>query len=98
MKVPKIFDRTVDLPADVLFMKVYPSDANAIKGKNMFLLSFGNKVDPSLLADWLYEKIDGRATQLFMDRIEVPINKSEIERIITEEIGKKELKKEEAAI
>jgi hypothetical protein len=89
MEVPKIFDRKVDLPADVLFMKVHPSDSNVIKGKIMFLLSFGNKVDPSLLADWLYEKITGRATQLCMDRIEVSINKTEIERIITERIGKR---------
>ena len=94
MEVPKIFDKKADLPADVVFMKVHPSDAKVIKGKNMFLLSFGSKVAPPLLADWLYEKISGRATQICMDRIEVPINKTEIERIITEKIGKKESTKE----
>lgn len=90
MEVPKLFDRKVDLPANALFMKVHPSDAKVRKGKNMFLLSFGNKVDSSLLATWLYEKINGRATQLYMDRIEVPIMKTEIERFIAEKIGKKE--------
>ena len=92
MEVPKIFDRKVDLPADVVFMKVHPSDAKVIKGKNMFLLSFGSKVAPSLLADWLYEKIKGRVTRFLMDRIEVPINKEDIERAITEKIGQKEKK------
>ncbi len=90
MKSPKRIDRKVDLPADVILMKVHPSDVEVVQGKNMFLLSFGSRVAPSLLADWLYEKINGRVTQLRMDRTEVPINKIEIERIITEKITKKE--------
>ena len=89
IKVPKRFDRKLDLPADVILMKVHPSDVKEVEGKNMFLLSFGSKVAPSLLADWLYEKINGRVTRLHMDRIEVPINKTEIEKIITEKITKK---------
>ena len=90
MKLPERIDRKVDLPADVILMKVHPSDVEGAKGKNMFLLSFGSKVAPSLLANWLYEKINDRATQLRMGRVEVPINKTEIERVITETIGKKE--------
>jgi hypothetical protein len=94
LEVPGKFDRKRDLPADTVFRRVHPSDTKAIKGKNMFLLSFGSRVAPSLLASWLYEKISGRATQLRMDRIEVPIDKAEIERIITEKMGKKESIKE----
>ena len=90
VKVPKRFDKNVDLPADVILMKVHPSEVKGIEGKNMFLLSFGSKVAPSLLADWLYEKINGRVTRFCMDRIEVSINKTEIERIISEKITKKE--------
>jgi hypothetical protein len=95
IKIPKRFDRKLDLPADVILMKVHPSDVNGVEGKNMFLLSFGSKVAPSLLAYWLYEKIHGRATRLDMDRIEIPINKAEIERIITEKITKNQCLKKE---
>ena len=52
------------------------------------MLNFGINLAPGLLANWLYEKINGRATNLLMDQTEVPIDKSEIERVITEKIEK----------
>jgi hypothetical protein len=82
MEGPKKMDIKADLPGNAVIMKVHP----IIEGKNMFLLSFGTKVAPGLLANWLYEKINGRATKLRIDRVDVQINKSEIERIITEKI------------
>lgn len=82
MEGPKKMDIKADLPGNAVIMKVHPS----IEGKNMFLLSFGTKVAPGLLANWLYEKINGRATKLRIDRADVEINKSEIEKIITEKI------------
>ena len=86
-KAPKKVDKKVGLPGDALLMKVHTS--KAIEGKYIFMLTFGINVAPGLLANWLYEKINGRATKLWMDRIEVQINKSEIEKIITEIIGNK---------
>ena len=83
METPKKMDMNADLPGNAVIMKVHPS----IEGKEMFLLSFGAKVAPGLLASWLYEKINGRATKLLIDRIEVQINKSEIERVISEKIA-----------
>lgn len=83
METPKKMDMNADLPGNAVIMKVHPS----IEGKEMFLLSFGAKVAPGLLASWLYEKIKGRATKLLIDRIEVQINKSEIERVISEKIA-----------
>ncbi len=83
MKRPEKIDMKVVLPATVVIMKVHPS----IEGKEKFLLSSGNKVAPTLLANWLYERISGQANKLWMDRIEVPINKNEIERVIAEKIG-----------
>jgi len=87
MEAPKKVDRKVDLPGNAVLMKVHTS--KAIEGKYIFMLIFGTNVAPGLLANWLYEKINGRATKLWMDRIEVQINKSEIEKIITETIGNK---------
>jgi hypothetical protein len=81
---PKKIDIKVDLPGNAVIMKVHPN----IEGKDMFLLSFGTKVAPGLLANWLYEKINGRVTKLLMDKIMVPIDKSEIERVILEKIEK----------
>jgi len=87
MEAPKKVDRKVDLPGNAVLMKVHTS--KAIEGKYIFMLIFGTNVAPGLLANWLYEKINGRATKLWMDRIEVQISKSEIEKIITEIIGNK---------
>jgi hypothetical protein len=83
MEASKKIDIKADLPGNAVIMKVHPS----IEGKEMFLLSFEAKVAPGLLASWLYEKINGRATQLLIDRIEVQINKSEIEGVISEKIA-----------
>ena len=85
MEAPKKMDIKADLPGNAVIMKVHPS----IEGKKMFFLSFGAKVHPEVLANWLYKKIKGRATKLLIDRIEVQINKSEIERVISEKIGDK---------
>jgi hypothetical protein len=85
MKRPKKIDTKVDLPASAIIMKVHPS----VVGKEKFLLSFGARVAPGLLANSLYEKIKGRATKLLIDRIEVPINKSAIERFIADKIESK---------
>jgi hypothetical protein len=83
MEAPKKMDIKADLPGNAVIMKVHPS----IEGKEMFLLSFGTEIDPGLLGSWLYEKIKGRATKLLIDRIEVQIDKSEIERVISEKIA-----------
>ncbi len=83
MKRPEKIDMKVVLPATAVIMKVHPS----VEGKEMFLLGFGNKVAPGILANWLYNKINGRATNLCIDRVEVQIEKSKIERIIAEKIG-----------
>ena len=85
MEAPKKMDVKADLPGNAVIMKVHPS----IEGKKMFVLSFGAKVHPEVLANWLYKKINGRATKLLIDRIEVQINKIEIERVISEKIGDK---------
>jgi hypothetical protein len=85
MEAPKKMDIKADLPGNAVIMKVQSS----VEGGKMFLLSFGAKVPPGLLANWLYQKINGRATKLLIDRIEVQINKSEIESVISERIGNK---------
>ncbi len=84
-KRPERLGRKADLPANAVFMPVHRS--KRIEGRSLFTLSFGTNQAPALLADWLYEKLHERATKLFMDRIEVPIDKSEIERVITGKIG-----------
>ena len=78
--------KKADLPATATFMAVQRS--KGIEGRYIFLLNFGINLAPGLLATWLYEKINGRATKLLMDQTEVPIDKSEIERVITEKIEK----------
>ena len=83
LEAPKKINAKTDLPGSAVIMKVH-----AIKeGKELYRL--GANVPPELLANWLYKKIKGRATKLLLDRKEVQINKSEIERILSEKIGKK---------
>ena len=82
LEAPKKLDKKADLPWDATLMKVHTNKPK--KEQYIFVLIFGTNVDPGLIANWLYEKINGRATKLWMDRIEVQINKSEIEKIITE--------------
>jgi hypothetical protein len=55
-----------------------------------FILTFSSGVSAGIVANWLYEKIKGRALKLRIDRTEVQINKGEIERIIFEKIEKSE--------
>ena len=78
--------KKADLPATATFMAVQRS--KGIEGRYIFLLNFGINLVPGLLAAWLYEKIHGRATKLLMNQTEVPIDKIEIERVITEQIKK----------
>ena len=73
-----------DLPGSAVIMKVHQT-----KEEELFRLGFGAEVSPELLANWLCKRINGRATNLFLDRTEVRINKSKIERVIYEKIGKK---------
>jgi len=85
-KAPEKVGIKADLPATAVFMAVQRS--KGIEGRYIFMLNFGINLAPGLLANWLYEKINGPATKLLMDRTEVPIDKSEIERVITEKIEK----------
>ena len=86
-KGPERVGKNVGLPATANIISVQRS--MGIEGRYMFMLNFGINLAPGLLANWLYEKINGRATKLWMDRIEVQINKSEIEKTFTEIIGDK---------
>ena len=88
-KGPEKLGRKVDLPANAVFMTVHRN--KGIEGRYLFTLSFGINQAPALLANWLYEKIKERATKLFMDRTEVPIDNSEIERVITGKIKESKL-------
>jgi len=85
-KGPERVGRKAELPANTVIMAVQKS--KGAEGRYIFMLNFGLNLVPSLLANWLYEKINRRATRLLMDRTEVPIDKSEIERVITEKIEK----------
>ena len=89
IEAPEKVGKKVDLPATATFMAVQRS--KGIEGRYIFMLNFGIDLAPGLLANWLYEKINGRATKLLMDRTEVPIDKSEIERVITEKIEKESI-------
>ena len=83
-KAPAKLRRKLDLPATAVFMPVHRDRGK--EGGYTFHLSFGINLAPGLLANWLYEKINGRATKLLMDHTEVPIDKSKIERLITAKI------------
>jgi hypothetical protein len=89
LETPKKFDRKADLPANVTLMKVQMNEER--EGTLLFLLSFGDRVDTGLVANWLWEKIKVPATKLCMDRIEVQINKSAIEGTLANKAEKEEL-------
>jgi len=85
-KAPEKVGRKVDLPGTAILMPVQGD--KGIRGRYIFMLNFAINLSPGLLADWLCEKINSQATRLLMDRIEVPIDKGEIERVIAEKIGR----------
>ncbi len=86
LEAPKKFNRKADLPGNAVLKKL-PTDKLS-EGILLFVLTFANRVDTGLMANWLYEKLKDRATRLCLDRIEVQINKSEIERVILEKAKK----------
>ena len=43
-----------------------------------------------VVANWLYDKLKGRATTLRIDRIEVHLDRGEIEKILVERIERKD--------
>lgn len=51
-----------------------------------FVLSFGSGVASGIVANWIFQKIHGRATKLKIERVEVELNKESIERILIEKI------------
>ena len=55
-----------------------------------FTLSFGIGVSAGIVANWLYEKLNGRIPKIRINRSEIHINKGEIEKIIVEEIEKQQ--------
>ena len=85
LQAPKKINAKSDLPGSAVIMKVHQTK----EGKELYRLGFGVEVSPDLLANWLYKKIQGRATRLLLEGKEVEIDKSEIERVIFEKIGKK---------
>jgi len=52
-------------------------------------VSVGANVGASLVANWLYDKIKGRARTVRIDRVEVHLDKGEIQRVIAERIEDK---------
>ncbi len=50
------------------------------------MLAVGRDVGIGLASAWLYDKLKGRATSVRINRIEVRLDKGEIERVITEQI------------
>lgn len=50
------------------------------------LLSFGVGVSSSLVASWLWSKVQGRATTLRINRVEVNVHQGEIQRVVAEQI------------
>jgi hypothetical protein len=80
LKAPQKVNSKFDLPASTIFMRVQMG--NEKKGTLLYNLTFAKSIDPGLIANWLYAKIGGRATRIWMDRIEVQFNKNEIEQRI----------------
>ena len=53
-----------------------------------FIVTFSSGVAASLVASALYEKFRGRTHRIRIDRMEVRLDKGEIERVIVERIEK----------
>lgn len=67
----------------------------SISAKNVLhvitlLLTFGGNVASGLIANWLYEKIKGKATKIRIQRKEIQIDEGEIKKIIDEIIEAEE--------
>lgn len=50
------------------------------------VLTCGSSVVSSIVANWLWQKLKGRATSLRIDRVEVELNKGDIEKVLIEKI------------
>ena len=49
-------------------------------------LEFGSGVAVGVLSNWIYEKLKGKTNSITIDRIEIELNKGEIEKILKEKI------------
>src|SRR3989304_475058 len=45
-------------------------------------LNFSSGVAVGVIANWIYDKLKGKANSITIDRIEIELNKGEIERIL----------------
>jgi len=50
------------------------------------IIAFATQVAAQIVANWLYDKIKGRAVKLRIERTEVEIDKGQIERILMEKM------------
>ena len=83
---------SVELPGDAKLtcQSLYIRKALGAPETLTLVVSFGSGVAAGLVADWLYEKLRGRATSLRIDRVEIQIEAGEIRRLLVEKIEKKE--------
>jgi hypothetical protein len=49
-------------------------------------LNFGTMVAAGYLANWLYDKLHGRATKIRIDNLEIEIDRGEIERVLRQKV------------
>lgn len=63
----------------------YPS-----KGFNetiTLVLTFGGGIITSIVANWIYDKLKGRASEITIDRTLIKIDKNQIKKVIDEKIN-----------
>ncbi len=69
--------------------RLYFRKAAGVPGTLYLVLTVGSSVGASLFANWLYDKIKGRASQVRIDRTEVELEGDKIKKIIVEKFEKR---------
>lgn len=80
--------KTASIPGDAIITKKESFTRKAFGGLEIleFLLSFGSAVASGVVANYIFQKINGKASSLRIDHIEIEINEQEIKKVIIEKI------------
>ena len=81
-------EKTVNIPGNAILKAkgIAVRKAFGLPETLEFVLSFGSGVASGIVANWIFQKIKGRATAFKIDRVEVKLNKGDIERVLIEKI------------
>ena len=83
---------STELPGDATLTleRLHIRKAIAVPETLQLVLTFGGGIATGLVANWLYDKLKGKAKKVRIDRVEIQLDEGEIKRILTESIEREQ--------